>query len=121
VDGIGIPREDVVLDGICMAAAAGLGSFEVALATLAAVKREMDLTTTLGIGNAGFGMPDRTVIDQAYLLGAVPWGLDSALVEPNTSGLIESVRAMDFLTGRDEVGKRYIQLYRKKKSEQILK
>lgn len=115
-EGIGIPREDTVVDCICMAAAAGMGSFEVTLQTLAAVKRELDLTTTLGIGNAGFGMPDHTVIDKAYLLGAAPWGLDSALVDPHTRGLVETVRAMDFLLGRDEVGKRYIRLYRKPKS-----
>ena len=115
-EGIGIPREDIVLDGICLAVAAGQGTFEVTLQTLAAAKRTFGLTTTLGIGNAGYGMPDQTVIDLAYLLGAAPWGLDSALVDPNTRGLVEMVRAMDFLLGRDEVGKRYIQLYRRKKS-----
>ena len=33
-------------------------------------------------------MPDQTRIDLAYLLAAIPWGLDAALVDPATLGLI---------------------------------
>ena len=40
------------------------------------------VATILGIGNAGFGMPDQTRIDLAYLLAAIPWGLDADLVDP---------------------------------------
>jgi 5-methyltetrahydrofolate--homocysteine methyltransferase len=110
----GIPREDVVVDAICLASAAEPGSMQVALETLAALRRELEVTTILGIGNAGFGMPDRTRVDLAYLLAAVPWGLDAALVDPDTPGLIEGVRAIDFLAGNDPYGKRYIARYRAK-------
>jgi hypothetical protein len=60
-------------------------------------------------------MPDKTRIDLAYLIAAVPWGLDAALVDPSTPGLVEGARAIDFLTGRDAYGKGYIQHYRAKK------
>jgi cobalamin-dependent methionine synthase I len=86
----------------------------VTLETIQTLHREFGVTTTLGIGNAGFGMPDPTQIDLAYLVAAIPWGLDSALVNPATIGLIEATRAVDFLTGRDAAGRRYIQLFRAK-------
>jgi 5-methyltetrahydrofolate--homocysteine methyltransferase len=108
----GIPRQDVVVDAICLASAVEPGSMPVTLQTLAALRRELGVTTLLGIGNAGFGMPDRTRIDLAYLLAAIPWGLDAALVDPATPGLIEAVRAADFLAGNDPYGKRYIGHYR---------
>jgi 5-methyltetrahydrofolate--homocysteine methyltransferase len=110
----GLAKEDIVLDAICLAAA-GPGSFEVTLQTLRAFREVLNTTTLLGIGNAGFGMPEQTVIDLAYLVGAIPQGLDAALVDPNTAGLLETVRAMDFLAAKDPVGKRYIQQYRRRR------
>jgi len=111
----GIPREDVVIDALCLASSAEPGSMRVTLDTLCALHKELGVATILGIGNAGYGMPDPTRIDLAYLLAAVPWGLDAALVDPATPGLIESARAVDFLVGNDPYGKRYIQHFRAKK------
>jgi 5-methyltetrahydrofolate--homocysteine methyltransferase len=113
----GIPREDIVIDAICLASSAEPGSMQVTLDTLRALHEDLDVTTILGIGNAGFGMPDQTRIDLAYLLAAVPWGLDAALVDPATPGLVEGVRAIDFLAGNDAFGKRYIQHYRGKNEQ----
>jgi 5-methyltetrahydrofolate--homocysteine methyltransferase len=113
----GVPREDIVMDAICLASAAEPNSMQVTLETLAALHRELGVATLLGIGNAGYGMPDPTRIDLAYLLAAIPWGLDAALVNPASIGLVESVRAVDFLSGRDPHGRNYIQLYRNKKAK----
>jgi 5-methyltetrahydrofolate--homocysteine methyltransferase len=115
-DGIGIPREDVVLDAICMASSAEPDSFQETMETLCIFHQELGVSTILGIGNAGFGMPEPTVIDLAYLVSAIPWGLDAALVNPATRGLVETVRATDFLVGSDPVGRRYIQDFRKRKN-----
>jgi len=110
----GIPREDIVMDAICLASSAEPGTMQVTLETLQAFHEELDVATTLGIGNAGHGMPTPTFIDLAFLVAAVPWGLDSALVDPKTPHLIEEVRAIDFLTARDPYGLRYIKHYRSK-------
>lgn len=115
----GIPREDIIMDAICLASAAEPGSMQVTLETLKAFHEELGVATTLGIGNAGHGMPEQTHIDLAFLLAAIPWGLDSALVDPRTPLLPELTRAMDFLTARDPYGKGYLQQYRvKRKREQ---
>jgi 5-methyltetrahydrofolate--homocysteine methyltransferase len=113
----GIPRENLVIDAICLASAAEPGSMQVTLETLSALHRELEVTTILGIGNAGFGMPDQTRVDLAYLLAAVPWGLDAALVDPATPGLVESVRAIDFLVALDPYGLRYIDHFRAKRQD----
>lgn len=115
--GIGMPREDVVVDAICLASSAEPDSFGVTLETLQRLHDELFVATTLGIGNAGYGMPEATVIDLAYLVGSIPAGLDSALVNPATSGLVQTVRAMDFLAGLDAGGRRYIQHYRARKKK----
>lgn len=108
----GIASDDVVMDAICLAPAAEPASMAVTLETLRCFRGELGVATTLGISNAGHGMPTRSHIALAYLLAAVPWGLDSALVNPRTPLLIEEVRAIDFLTDRDPYGKRYLRHYR---------
>lgn len=111
-ESVGIPKEDLVMDGICLASSAEPDTFEVTLQTLKILQEELEVSTILGIGNAGFGMPDQTVLDLAFLIGAIPWGLHSAIVNPETLGLVKTVRAMDFLMNRDPGGKRYINWWR---------
>jgi len=108
----GFPRDDIVMDAFSLAPAAEPASMAVSLETLRRFHDELGVSTTLGISNAGHGMPARSHIALAYLLAAVPWGLDSALVNPRTPLLIEEVRAIDFLTDRDPYGKRYLRHYR---------
>jgi 5-methyltetrahydrofolate--homocysteine methyltransferase len=108
----GIPKDDVVIDAICLASSAEPGSMSATLETLKRLHEELGVATTLGISNAGHGMPRRALIALAYLIAAVPWGLDSAIVDPRTPHLIEEVRAIDFLTARDPYGLRYIRHYR---------
>lgn len=114
---MGISKDRIVMDGVCLASSAEPDTFRVTMQSLKAFHEVLGVSTTLGIGNAGFGMPTPTVIDLAYLVAAVPWGLDSALVNPATSGLVETVRAIDFLDGSDASGRRYIQWYRKMKKQ----
>lgn len=111
-EGIGIPRDDVVIDAICLASSAEPGSMQITLHTLKALHEELGVATILGIGNAGFGMPDPTRIDLAYLISAISWGLDAALVDPSTPGLVPTVRAADFLVDKDLYGLRYTTYHR---------
>jgi 5-methyltetrahydrofolate--homocysteine methyltransferase len=112
-DAAGIPRQDIVFDCVCLAAAAAPNSMQVTLDTLKAVHQELGMSTILGIGNAGFGMPDQTKLDMMYLSIAASWGLDAALVDFHTEHLQIFSRAVDFLTARDLYGVNYIALYRK--------
>ena len=116
-ESFGIPKEDIVIDAICLATAAVPDSMQITLETLKVLSEEMGLTTVLGIGNAGHGMPTQTVIDLAYLIAAIPWGLHAALIDPKTAGLVDTVLAIDFLTNRDPYGVRYIKNYRAKKRQ----
>lgn len=111
-EGYGIPQEDVVIDAMCMPASLlEHTAYQVTLETLRQL-HQMGVTTQLGIGNAGSDMPGSEQINLAYLLGAMPAGLDSAFINPGIAGLIECVRAMDMFTGRDPECRRYLQRWR---------
>lgn len=112
-DDAGIPRDDIVFDCVCLASAAMPNSMQVTLDTLKAVHDELGMSTLLGIGNAGFGMPDQTRLDLLYLAIAASWGLDAALVDYRTEHLALYSYGLDFLTGRDGFGQGYLEFVRR--------
>jgi len=111
-EGMGISRDDLVIDGMVLATAVEPDSMIVTLETLRALVDELNVTTILGIENAGHFMPLRTAIDMAFLISAIPWGMHAAQVNPDMPGLLDTVLAADFLNNRDPYGKRLISYYR---------
>lgn len=109
-----IPREDIVIDCLCLAQAAETGSAVVTLETLTRISRELGVATVLGVSNISFGMPDRKIINLSFLAQAISQGLNAAIVDPTIEGMVETILASDFLAGRDSHGKRYLRYYREK-------
>lgn len=111
-EGFGIPRQDVVIDAVCMPAGLlELDSYRVTLETIASLNK-LGITNQVGTGNAGSKMPGSDHINLSYLLGAMSWGLDSAFINPGIPDLIANVRAMDMLTDRDPKCRRYLKHWR---------
>ncbi len=113
----GIPREDFVIDCLCLTQATETNSAVVTLKTLTRVSRELGVTTVLGVSNISFGMPDRKIINLSFLSQAISQGLNAAIVDPTIEGMVETILASDFLAGRDSYGKRYLKYYREKVKE----
>ncbi|MEE9316232.1 MAG: dihydropteroate synthase [bacterium] len=113
----GIPREDIVIDCLCLTQATETNSAVVTLKTLTRVSRELGVATVLGVSNISFGMPDRKIINLSFLSQAISQGLNAAIVDPTIEGMVETILASDFLAGRDSYGKRYLKYYREKVKE----
>lgn len=115
----GIDPDDIVIDPLVLAAgAAEPDSMQITLGVLREIKRRHGSATFLGIDNAGFGMPQKDLIDMAYLMAAIPAGLDAALLEPPTCSTIDIeglvlLFASDFLSGNDPFAKNFLALARK--------
>jgi len=108
----GISRHDVILDAVRLPSSVEPDSMRMTLETIAAFHRELCVPTLLGIGDAGFLMPETGLIDLAYLTAAVSWGLDVAMASPFTPLLAEEIRAIDFLMGKDAYARDYLAHYR---------
>ncbi|MFB0526532.1 MAG: dihydropteroate synthase [bacterium] len=110
----GIPKEDIVIDCLCLAQASETNSAVVTLEALARVYRELGVATVLGVSNISFGMPHRKIINLSFLAQAISQGLNAAIVDPTIKGVVETILASDFLAGRDSHGKKYLKYYREK-------
>jgi 5-methyltetrahydrofolate--homocysteine methyltransferase len=107
-----IPVEDIVIDPLAMPAGADTGNTMRTLETLALVRDEFGVNTTLGASNLSFGMPDRHAITAAFLPVAAAHGLTSAIMDARSPQVVTAARAADLLLGHDDWGAAWIAAYR---------
>ncbi|MDO5378612.1 MAG: cobalamin-dependent protein, partial [Clostridia bacterium] len=68
----------------------------------------LGLQTTLGISNIAFGLPERTLMAQAFLTQALACGLTMPILNPNRKEMMDAVAACRALSGEDEGCAAYI-------------
>ena len=107
---LGIPPEDIVIDPLVMTVGADSNAGLVTLTTIEMVRREFGVNVNLGASNVSFGLPERDVINQAFLALAIGAGATCAITDPMKYSL--TVKAIDLLRGRDGYGMRYLKYYR---------
>lgn len=109
----GVPRERVLVD--CLTFPAAAADTEAALVTLqsiADISQSLECPVVLGASNISFGMPSRPVINHVFLAMAIQAGLNAAIVNPLQPDLVLTVRAADFMLGKDKMGRAYLKYYR---------
>ena len=108
----GIPRQDVVIDPIAMTVAADPVAGMVTLETMRLIRDELGSNMTCGASNVSFGLPERAVVNAAFLPVAMAAGLTCAITNPLVPEVRKAVLASDLLLGRDEYAMRWIAAYR---------
>jgi 5-methyltetrahydrofolate--homocysteine methyltransferase len=111
-EAFGIPRENVLIDAVCLPSSVVPDSMRVTLETLKAVHEELGAPTLLGISNAGHLMPQPRMLDLAFFAAAVSWGLDVAMIDAQTPLLPWITLGLDFLMGTDPYAKAYLAYHR---------
>jgi 5-methyltetrahydrofolate--homocysteine methyltransferase len=105
----GIPREDLVIDPLAMTVGADHRAGLVTLEAIAAIARELKLNVVYGGSNVSFGLPDRSLLNRAYLAMAMAAGLTCVIADPLDAEIRRTIGACDLLLGRDEFAMRFIQ------------
>ncbi len=76
------------------------------------VERYPGIHISAGVSNVSFGLPQRKLLNQAFLLLLMAHGLDAAIVDPCDQQLMMNVSAAEALLGRDEYAGEYLRAYR---------
>lgn len=97
----GIKRQDVLIDCLVLTASALPGSAQTTLDTLTKVKKDLGLTTVLGVSNISFGLPARSLVNQTFLAMALQAGLNLPIMNPADEGMQGAIRAFNLLDGTD--------------------
>lgn len=107
---LGIPVEDIVIDPLVMTVGADSNAGLVTMTTIELVRKEFGVNINLGASNVSFGLPERDVINQAFLALAIQAGATCAITDPMKYAL--GIKAIDLLRGRDSYGAKYLKYYR---------
>jgi 5-methyltetrahydrofolate--homocysteine methyltransferase len=75
-------------------------------------ERYPDAHLTGGLSNISYGAPMRTIINQAFLVLALEAGMDSAIMDPCTPGIVPMLLAAEAVLGRDRFCHQYNQAFR---------
>jgi len=113
-ESLGISREDIIID--CLAPALGTDTnagIEV-IRAVSRVKSELGVNQTLGASNVSFGMPDRYLLNNAFIASVMSAGVTCLITDAVKSR--PTVLAVDLVLGRDKRAMRYVQAYRQRSS-----
>ncbi len=104
----GIPKEDVWIDCLVLTASAQQDQAMETIKALRAVQEELGLRALLGISNISFGLPNRALIDQTFLVQALGAGLTLPILNPNQREVMGAVAAFRLLSGEDRECRAYV-------------
>jgi 5-methyltetrahydrofolate--homocysteine methyltransferase len=107
----GIAPEDVIIDPLAMTVGADTEAVTTTLATISLIRDELGVNMCLGASNVSFGLPERHVLNAAFLPMAMAAGLTSAIMS-TAEVCVQSVRAADLLLGHDAWGANWIAAHR---------
>jgi len=105
---LGFAKEDIVVDGLVTTVGANKMA---AIETLETIKycKEQGITTTCGLSNISFGLPERIVVNTAFLTMAIQAGLTMAIANPSQDLLVAAAFASDLLLNKEGSDLRYIE------------
>lgn len=107
----GIPREDVAIDCLVMAAATNQAEVREILRAVTLVKQELGVRTVLGVSNVSFGLPQRPLVNATFLAAAFGAGLDMPILNPLNARYRDTVDTFRVLSGQDEGCRAFLESY----------
>jgi len=115
-EAIGIDRKDVIIDCLAFAVGADTNSGSAVMEAIRTIKAELGVNMTLGASNISFGLPDRELINNAFVAMAIAAGITCLITD--AAKVRSTVVAADLILGRDKHARRYIETYRQRPKQQ---
>lgn len=107
----GVRQSDIILDGLTLTISSDPEAALVTLETIRRARKELGLHTILGVSNVSFGLPQRPLINSAFLTMAMQNGLSLAIINPNDMTIMSALRSSNALLHHDENCMDYIHAY----------
>lgn len=104
---LGIKEEDVVIDPLAMAVSADPNACMVTMKTIRLIHQKLGLNITMGASNISFGLPNREILNAAFMTLSILNGLTCPIANPEK--ITPTVRATDLILGRDAYAIRFVE------------
>ena len=108
-----IPLEKIYFDPLVLPIGVDNTQGQVTLETIEQIKiKYPQAKTVVGLSNISYGLPQRKLVNQAFLLMLMYAGLDSVIMNPQHKIIIGGVKLGQMLLGKDAHCKGYLKAYR---------
>jgi len=109
----GIPLDDIYVDPCVFPISSGAGYGPAVLEAVARIRASYPGGhISCGVSNVSYGLPARKLLNEVYLLMLIDRGLDTAIIDPCSDGLMARILAAEALSGRDDFCQNYLRAYR---------
>jgi len=112
----GIARQDIIIDCLAFAVGADTSAGPAVIEAIRKIKAELGVNLTLGASNVSFGLPDRVLLNNAFVAMTIAAGMTCLIVD--VAKVRPSVLATDLILGRDKHARHYIEAYRQHQKQQ---
>jgi len=104
----GFEKGDIIVDGLVMTVSADQKAARETLELIRWCAEDFRINSIAGLSNISFGLPERGLIDNAFLAMVIGEGATAVIANPSSRGLMSIKMASDVLTGKDRNCLRYI-------------
>ena len=112
----GIPTKDIYIDSLALPVSVNIQNANIVLKTLSRIKgSHPEVKTIIGLSNVSYGLPERKLINQSFMVLAMACGLDAAILDSTDQKMIALIKAAKLLLGEDEFCRQYLQAFREGK------
>ena len=112
----GIPIEDIYIDPLTLPVSANIQNSNTVLETLRRIKDSYpEVKTIIGLSNISYGLPERRLINQSFVVLAMVCGLDAAILDSTNQKMMALIKATNVLLGKDEFCGQYLKAFREGK------
>jgi cobalamin-dependent methionine synthase I len=109
----GLADNKLYIDPLITTMSTDINSGKMAFAAMRGILEEFpDVHITGGLSNISFGLPARSIVNQAFLVLAISAGMDSAIIDPEDVTLRSMIYAAELVLGRDSYCRNFTNAYR---------
>jgi len=109
----GVPLKDIFIDPLVVPIGTNDKNGLVTMETIRSVKKaypEVRLVT--GLSNISFGLPERKLINQVFMILSLAYGMDAAIIDSTDKRMMAIIKTAKTLLGEDNFCGNYIKAYR---------
>ncbi|MBQ7096806.1 MAG: homocysteine S-methyltransferase family protein [Clostridia bacterium] len=104
----GIDKKDIIVDPLALTVSSDSTGALVTMESIRLIK-DMGLCTSLGVSNISFGLPNREKINSAFFAQSLECGLDCAIMNPFSVGMMDVYYSHKVLHNMDTACAEYIE------------
>ncbi|GAI64561.1 unnamed protein product, partial [marine sediment metagenome] len=113
---VGVPLKDIFIDPLVVPIGTNDKNGMITMETIRSIKEaHPEVKIVTGLSNISFGLPERKLINQVFMVLTMGCGMDAAIIDSTDKRMMAITKTATTLLGEDNFCSEYIQAFREEK------